>query len=195
MSNAYIFIGRSGCGKGTQVALLKKFLEEQKQRTVFLVTTGDALRTLWNGDSYTARASRALMERGGLQPEFIATHAWTHVFIEGMKEGHDVFVDGSPRRMAEAHVLESALEFYGLKTSVIYIDVSREWAKARLLARMRADDTKANIDGRLDWFEQNVAETVEYFANHVTHAFHKINGESTIDNVHKEILTTTGLAS
>lgn len=195
VNNAYIFIGRSGCGKGTQVALLKKFLEEQKQRSVFLVTTGDALRTLWKEDGYTARLSRAINEHGGLQPEFIAAHAWTHVFIEGMREGHDVFVDGSPRRVAEAHVLGSALEFYKLKTFIIHIDVSREWAKNRLLARKRGDDTEANIDGRLDWFENNTLEAVEYLANNPAYTFCAVNGEQAIDVVHKEILAKTGFSS
>ena len=43
-----IFIGRSGCGKGTQIEQFKNFLKNNDEREVFHLEAGDRFRNLIN---------------------------------------------------------------------------------------------------------------------------------------------------
>ncbi|MBI4121127.1 MAG: nucleoside monophosphate kinase [Parcubacteria group bacterium] len=188
MDNAYIFIGRSGCGKGTQAELLKAYLEKKNpgQRVIWF-GTGERFRTFLKEPGHTQDIARGYVERGKLSPEFLAIHIWSHFFIEDIVGGESVIFDGTPRKLNEARVLDDALEFYGAKVSVIFINVSREWARERLLGRGRQDDTEEYIKNRLDWFESDVAETLAFYKDS-KHAFLEINGEQPIPKVHEDIV-------
>lgn len=189
MRNFYAFIGKSGCGKGTQAELLKKYLEEKDpNRSVLWFGSGDHLRVLAKGASYTAERIREYLDNGLLIPEFLIISIWADFFIAHLQKDEQVILDGTPRKIDEARVLDGASEFYRANLHVIYINVSREWAVDKLLARGRADDTEKSINERLDWYESDIKPTIEFFKNHPKHAFLDINGEQTIDDVHKEIV-------
>ena len=189
MRNFYSFIGKSGCGKGTQVELLKKYLEERNPTTpVLWYGSGKFFRELIAGEGYTQGLARKIDTEGGLQPAFLAVHIWSHFFIEDLKGNEDVILDGTPRKIDEARMLEGAFDFYGAKVTVILVNVSREWAAEKLLKRKRQDDTEAQIQKRLDWFDEEVAPTVAFYRNHPRHTFLDINGEQTIEEVHEEII-------
>jgi adenylate kinase family enzyme len=105
-----------------------------------------------------------------------------------------LILDGLSRRAYEAPVLDDALKFYKReKPFVIIINVSDEWAKNHLLSRGRADDNKLDIDARLAWFKTNVEPTIDYFRNNDYYNVLEINGEQSIEDVHKEILAKTAL--
>lgn len=189
MRNFYAFIGKSGCGKGTQAELLKKYLEEKDpSRPVLWFGSGDHLRTLAKGASYTAKRTREYTDNGWLIPEFLIISIWADFFTAHLQKDEQVILDGTPRKIDEARVLEGTSEFYRAKICVVYINVSREWAMDKLLARGRADDTKESINKRLDWYESDIKPTIEFFKNHQKHTFLDINGEQTIDDVHREIV-------
>lgn len=189
MRNFYVFIGRSGCGKGTQAELLKAYLlKKNPSRSIVWFGSGQFFRELIKGDGYTQRLAREISDKGGLQPAFLAVHIWSHFFIENLKGDEDVILDGTPRKLDEARMLEGAFDFYGAKVFVVLVNVSREWATEKLLGRGRHDDTKEDIEKRLDWFDEEVMPTVEFYKKHPTHTFLNINGEQTIPEVHREII-------
>jgi adenylate kinase family enzyme len=66
--------------------------------------------------------------------------------------------------------------------------VSHEWATDKLLKRGREDDNKEEIENRLNWYYQNVVPALNFFRNDSYYKFLPINGEQTIEEVHKEIL-------
>jgi adenylate kinase family enzyme len=66
-----IFIGNSGCGKGTQANLIEKKFKDNGEK-VFHLETGNEFRDLLNMTTYTAELARGVSERGELQPEFLA---------------------------------------------------------------------------------------------------------------------------
>ena len=66
-----IFMGNSGCGKGTQANLIEKVLKERGEK-VFHLEIGSEFRDLLNMTTYTAELARGVSERGELQPEFLA---------------------------------------------------------------------------------------------------------------------------
>jgi adenylate kinase len=184
----YIFIGRSGCGKGTQAELLIKSLTENG-RKIFNLETGKKFREFVKGDSYSSKLSNEIGERGGLQPEFLAVLMWASSMVDKVQGDEDFVLDGTPRKMAEAKTLDSALDFYGFeKPIVVFVNVSRKWAEERLLGRGRSDDDTEEIKKRLDWYETEVAPVVEWYKGNGSYKFLDINGEQTIEEVHQEIM-------
>jgi adenylate kinase family enzyme len=126
------------------------------------------------------------MKSGKLQPEFLAIWMWSHHFIEDLKENEHIVIDGTPRALNEAKVLDNALAFYKReKPIIIFINVSRDWSKRHLLARGRTDDVTDDIEARLNWYETDVQPAVEFFRAHPMYDFVSINGEQTIEEVHQ----------
>jgi len=194
---AYIFIGRSGCGKGTQAELLIEHLKKiDPQRDVFHLESGKRFRELVKGSSYTAKLAKKVNDEGGLQPAFLSIYVWSDILINSLKEDTHLILDGVPRREEEAIALKKALTYYGYgETRVLFLDVSEDWSKKRLSERGRIDDKGENsIKNRMKWFEERVRPTIEYLKNESSSfIFHQINGEQTIEEVHKEIVSKLSL--
>ncbi len=188
-------MGRSGCGKGTQVKLLMEYLKKtDPARDIFYLETGAGVREFNQQSSYTSELSKKVYVAGGLQPEFLTIWVWSSLLVKYMKPNIHFIIDGTPRRLDEARALDSAFRFYNHgKPFYVYLDVSREWSKKRLLARNRVDDHDADIDKRLNWFESDVLPAVEYYRNNPNYNFLSVNGEQTPEEVHKEILAKIAL--
>src|ERR1035437_2597658 len=138
---AFIFIGRSGCGKGTQVKLLMDVLAKNDPKTeIMYIATGNELREFIKGESFTQKKCKELYDVGGLQPEFLAVGMWVNRYFRDYNGTQHAIMDGMPRKLHEAGVLHSCLEFYGFqKPWVINIDISEVESRKRLLARRRVD--------------------------------------------------------
>ena len=191
--SAYIFFGRSGCGKGTQAALLQAKLEAMRQK-VISVETGNLLRTFTEQSSHTAEKTRDILAKGGLMPEFLPIYVWAGKLIETVTGNESFIFDGVSRQIHEAPIIETMLGFYDhVPAHVVYMNVSREWSSDRLRERPRADNTEASIDARQNWFESSVLPTLEYFKSNSNFVFHTINGEQSIDAVHADILKELGV--
>lgn len=182
-------MGRSGCGKGTQVELLKqKLTEVYKGKKILHIETGALFRQLLKSDSYTQRLTKEIVETGGLMPEVMAVAMWSKFLLENFTGEENLLFDGCPRKLVEAKLLDSALKFYKIpKPTIIYMNVTREWATARLLARGRKDDTKEGIESRMNWFDDDVMSVVNSYKNDPTYNFIEVNGEQTIEQVQQEI--------
>lgn len=187
----FIFIGRSGCGKGTQAELLIEYLKKvTPDIPIQYLETGAQFRELIARSNHTALLARDIMDAGGLQPSFLAVHSWSHLFIENMTGKEHLIIDGSPRRLDEAKVLVDAFRFYHRAApTLLYINISKKWSADRLLARGRFDDSKKDIEERLSWFDTQVLPAVEQMKKESEFIVHDINGEQTIEKVHQEILS------
>lgn len=190
--SAYIFIGQSGAGKGTQVALLIETLKAaDPSRGTLYLETGKRFRELITTDLPTAKLTKAVMDAGKLPPPFLGIHAWTHFLIEDYDGESHVIMDGTPRVPDEVPILLSAAQFYGWETHTVFIDVSDEWAYERTKGRGRADDLdEQKIWGRIEWFHQSVMPTIELLRNAPGVRFHCIHGEQTIEEVHRDIIAS-----
>lgn len=193
--HTFLFFGRSGSGKGTQAKLLMDALgrKDPEKRTMY-IETGAKLREFIEEAGLSAELTKSVMSKGGLLPSFIPIWIWTNYFIRHLKGSEHLILDGLARRLYEAPVLDDALKFYNReKPFVIVITTSREWAKERLLGRGRADDTKLDIDARMDWFDGNVTPTIDFFRQNAYYTTIVIDGEQSIEAVHREIMHKTGL--
>ena len=186
----FILIGRSGCGKGTQGALLSKYLKEiDPNRETLYVQSGAEFREFIKGNSATQKISNELYKADKLQPEFLSVYMWINILIRNYSENEHIIFDGAPRRRHEAGVLDSIFDFYNLKHPfVINIDVSEKWAIERLTARHRMDDKSEDIEKRLAWYNTDVIHTIEYYKDNSRYNFLSINGERPIDEIHKDIV-------
>ncbi|MEI6480138.1 MAG: nucleoside monophosphate kinase [bacterium] len=193
---AFLFIGRSGCGKGTQADIfIKKFKETHPHEPLYYLESGKNFREFISKENFSSVLSKKIMETGKLQPEFLAVWVWSHLMIRNMKEGEHLVLDGVPRKLREAHVLETAFDFYGFKeVYVIHIDITREETKRRLAIRGRMDDKDPKeVDERLDWFDNDVTPAIEFYSNNPRYKYIHVNGEREIEVVHDEIIEKVGL--
>lgn len=193
----FIFIGRSGCGKGTQGKLLEEYLATNDPgRKIRYQETGPKFRELIKGESYTSKISKAIYENGDLQPAFMAIWTWVTDFVTELTGEEHLIMDGSPRTLVEAEVLNSAFDFYKMKPFILFLDVHNDTSHARLKARGRMDDIdREKVQKRLDWYERDVVPAVDYFRTSPNCTFLHINGDQTIPEVHKEIIEKVGLTA
>ena len=190
----FIFFGPSGSGKGTQANLLINKLKEVDSKKVFYIETGQKFREFITESSLTSKLAKEVMDNGGLLPEFLPIWIWTEYFVRHISGDEHMILDGLSRRAHEAPILHSAMKFYKRERPfVISIEVSKDWARDRLLGRGRSDDNKDDIERRINWYYENVIDAINYFKNNDYYNFISINGEQNIDDVHKEILDKVGI--
>ena len=186
----FIFIGMSGCGKGTQAKLLEGYLNKiDPKREVFYLQTGAEFRKFIQGANYTQKLSKKIHDDGGLQPEFLSIYMWSHMLAENFKENEHLIVDGTPRKFHEAGVLDSIFDFYKReKPYLIFLNIGKKWGTERLKGRGRIDDNHDDIKARIDWYETDVLPAIGFYRNNPKYNFLEINGEQTIEKVHQDIL-------
>src|SRR3990167_3973063 len=149
----FVFFGIVGSGKGTQVDLLRKYLENKKMASDILYTsTGVEFRKIMESGSYTGQLVKETLEKGFLQPNFITTSLFTNILISGMQEE----------------------------------------ATKRLRLRGRHDDTDQGIRKRFDEYVNNVIPAMNYFKDKENYTIYTINGEQTVEAVHKDIIKALG---
>jgi len=191
----FIFFGPSGSGKGTQAKLLQEEIKKRDpERNILYIETGQGLRELSNENSFTAQKIKETLENGDLAPVFLPIWVWAGLMMKKLNGNEHLFMDGMSRRIEEAYVLDSAVQFYKRENpTIISIEVSDEWATQLLKGRGRSDDNDQEIKKRLGWYHQNVVPAIEYFKNNSYYKFISINGEQTIEEVHREIMQKVGL--
>lgn len=187
----FIFIGRSGCGKGTQAKFLMEYLEKAHTADkIFYLQTGQYFRDFVIKKGFANEMADKIMEDGGRQPDFLAVWVWSNAFLDNVNNKEHLIIDGTPRSLNEARILDTAMKFYKReKPSIVYINVSRASSEERLLARGRADDLEIeDIRERLDWFEDDVMPAIDFYRDNPDYRFININGEQTIEEVRKEVM-------
>lgn len=192
---SYIFIGRSGCGKGTQAeALTKTLLAKDPGLMMLHIESGNELRKFSTGTTHTAQLVKEILSNGGLMPEFMPIYLWGKIFSERFTGKETLIFDGTPRKLMEAQILDSLFPFFGLdKPWIIYLDVDHEESSKRLKLRGRNDDNEDAIKKRLEWYESDVRPSVEYYRTNPNVRFLDIDGERHIETVHADIVKKVGL--
>lgn len=192
-----IFIGPQGSGKGTQIAKLDEVLRTQDtSRKVIDIQTGRRFRALAaKGEGYTEKHIQETLDTGILQPLFLSVVLWGDAMREHLDPDCHVLIDGFPRIVDEAKVLESALAFYNrTQVRVINLDTPEEVVRGRMESRARQDDTPESIEARLRWYREETLPVVEYYRNRANTAVYDIDGTDTIEGVHAAIARSLNLS-
>jgi len=181
-SQIIILFGRSGCGKGTQAKLLIKDFGFE------YLGSGVLLRERNTKDDFTGRKLKEIMNKGDLVPTPIMFRVWAEK-IEEMREKIDkngVIIDGSPRALLEAELMDYAFKWYGWENvKVVLLDLSEEEAFNRLIKRQRDDDNPNAIKERLAYFKKDVQPAIDYYQEQGR--LIKIDGNQSIEDVYHEI--------
>ena len=69
-----------------------------------------------------------------------------------------------------------------------FLETSEEWSTKRLSERRRNDDSLKSIKERMVYFEKDVVPVINYYEKESRHKLTRINGEQSVEEVHKEIL-------
>lgn len=182
--NVIILLGKSGSGKGTQADLLEKKFKYH------LLSSGHILRKRAKKLDFIGEKIKKLLAMGGLIPTPIVFHLWLHD-IESLRKKHNisgVVLEGSPRKLYEAYLLQEVLQFYGWDKNlrVFEIKISDKEALRRLLSRKRHDDQTQAIKNRLKWFQDEVRPAISFYKK--LGALVSINGEQSPERVFEDIL-------
>jgi len=123
-----ILFGPPGSGKGTQAKLLRQSLE------VAHISTGDMLRErVASGDSL-GRAVADMMQSGGLVPDDTVNRL-VEERIEQPDCARGFILDGYPRTVEQARLLETVLAAKGISPVVVHLQVDYNVIIARLSGR------------------------------------------------------------
>lgn len=185
-----ILFGPSGSGKGTQARLLIEEIKKlDTEKKVLYLETGDKLREFSDESSATATLTKDALSKGELLPEFLPIWIWTEYFVRHISGDEHLILDGSPRKLEEASILDSAIKFYKRENPiVISIEITPEEARKRLLGRGRSDDNERDITERLSWYDKNVRPAINYFKENSYYKFIAVDGNRDIEEVSKDIL-------
>lgn len=209
-----IFLGKSGSGKGTQAKLL------QKKFGLDYIGSGDLLRARGKKKDFTGKKIAKILFKGNLIPMPAIFKLWIDKVekLKNKKKLKGFIMDGNPRRITEAYLIDEALEFYewDKNVKILLIHISNKEAIWRLTKRRickkckkiipfvgqfrkikRCPKCNSQLIGRSDDTIKAVKNRLKWFKTEVqpiinyyrkTGRLIKVNGEQSIEDVFKDIL-------
>ena len=188
-----MFFGIVGSGKGTQVKLLTDFLKSKDGKETVYGGTGEGFRTLVESGKYSADLLREKMNKGELIDDFFANAIIANILSEQISPEKNLILDGYPRTEEQSKTCRAMMKFFKRENiKIIYIQLSEVEAMKRNLLRGRSDDTEAGLRKRFDEYVNNVIPAMNYFKGEPGYTIYTINGEQSIEDVHKDILKVLG---
>ena|SRR5258708_2836626 len=190
----FIFFGVAGSGKGTQAKILMDYLKNKNGTDTVYAYPGDEYRKLIASGNYTSKLVKASYDKGELQPDFLTNVLFANILVSTLTPEKNIMADGYPRTLVQSQTLEMMLKFFKRDNiKIIYIDIGEEEAIKRNLLRGRTDDTKEGMAKRLKEYRGNVVGAMEYFKGKNGYELFSINGEQSVEDVHKDIIKALGL--
>jgi adenylate kinase len=191
-----IFIGPQGSGKGTQIERLYSVIaEKDPTRRIVDIQTGRRFRALAaKRETYADKKIASTLDSGELQPDFITHLLWGQAMLDQLDDKSHLLIDGFPRTVPQAEVLEDAFDFFKRDhVHVINLDTPEEVVRKRMEERARDDDTADSIETRLRWYREDTLPVLDYYRVRPETSVHDIDGMGSIDEVHTAIVAALEL--
>ena len=169
-----ILIGIQGAGKSTQGKLLSKTLK------IPYHSTGHIFRAIAKEHTPLGRYIKEVMNAGYLIPDD-KTHEVVSEYLAREEYQRGYILDGFPRTRIQAESFKNGIDY------VIFINVSDEEAVRRLSIRRddRDDETGQALVKRIELFHKFTEPVLDYYRE--KGILHEIDGERSIEEIHKEI--------
>jgi adenylate kinase len=216
-SQALIFLGAPGAGKGTQAR------EVSRHFSVPQISTGDMLREAVQNRTSLGLAAKAKMNAGELVPDEVVCD-----LVERRIEQPDCqrgfILDGFPRTLAQAQFVDRVLQEKGRGNPLVLdIKVDRDLLLKRLTGRrtcplcgtlyniyfnpprvdgvcdkdggkllQRADDSEETIGQRLVAYEKQTSPLIDYYKS--KGVLHEVDGNRRPETIAKELIDFLGKA-
>ena len=195
-TQTFIFVGRSGSGKGTQLELLRDYLANNyKDTEIKTIVMGDIFRSFFKESGFFQDVARDVsMNQGKFQPDFLTNALFVKKAIDTIDNKSFLFFDGYPRNNNQAEIIKELLNYVGIgEATVLNIEVSRENVKNRMIARGRGDDNEKAIESRLDEYDKFIIPMLAFIKNDPFFKYFDIDGEGTIEDIHKNIISSLNI--
>ena len=180
-----IFLGPPGAGKGTQSQHIA-----QTHRLVSL-STGDMLRAAVAEGSDIGKQARAIMEGGGLVPDDMVAQLIADASKRAREEGNSAgfILDGFPRNLAQAKLLEEILGEQGLSIDMVLElcledDILAQRIENRISQnpdQRREDDTPETLRRRIEVYHRETRPLSDYYRERGL--LRQIDGSASIEQV------------
>jgi adenylate kinase family enzyme len=187
----FIFVGRSGSGKGTQLELLKNYLANKYSDTpIKSIVMGDIFRAFFKEPGYVQDIARDVsMKQGKFQPNFLTDALFIRNAINIVDENSMLFLDGYPRNINQLAITKEFLNYVKRENPIVLnIEVSRVNVKERMLLRARGDDSDNAIDSRLNEYDKFIVPMLEVLKSDSFFKYFEIDGEGKIEDIHSDII-------
>jgi adenylate kinase len=174
-----ILVGIQGSGKSTQGNLLSEKLN------VPYLSTGHIFRAIAKGKTAEGRYIKETMNAGYLISDEKTLEIVSH-YLSRPEYEKGYILDGFPRTCTQAEAFKNGIN------KVIYLKVSDNEALRRISGRndLREDETPRAIQKRIDLFHRFTEPVLNYYKE--KGLLVEVDGEQTIENIHKEILKALG---
>jgi adenylate kinase len=180
------FIGKPGCGKGTQA----KLLGEHTGWPVF--GSGKQFREISQEGTQVGRKVKAEIDQGILSPPWFAMYLYQKALFS-IPEGQSAIFDGFNRKVDEARLVIDSLTWLGRSFQVVDIVISDEEAMKRIALRKldsdRADD--AFVPERLKEYNKFTKDAIEIFR--AAGVLVEVDGERTREAIAEDIRSKLGI--
>ena len=175
-----IIFGPPGSGKGTQAARL------ESERHLKHLSTGEILRAEVSRGTLVGRQVKQIMAAGDLVPDGVIVDIVRQRLPEA-EQGAGVLLDGFPRTVAQAEVLDEMLKAEGHSlTFVLALTVPEQELLDRILRRAsvegRPDDTREAISERMHEYRKLTAAVLDYYRKRGVR-IEEVDGTGTPDQV------------
>lgn len=190
-AQTFIFIGRSGSGKGTQLELLREYLSTNfSNELIKTIVMGDIFRSFFKEEGYIQKVAHEVSTKEGkFQPNFLTDALFIHKAINVVDEESTLFFDGYPRNIHQLEVIKELLEYIKRKDPVIInIEVVRDSVKQRMLSRGRNDDNEKAIESRLNEYDKFIVPMIQAVKQDPFFKYIEVDGEGKIEDIHRDIL-------
>jgi len=216
-SQALIFLGAPGAGKGTQAR------EVSKHFSIPQISTGDMLREAARNRTPLGLAAKAKMEAGELVPDEVVCGIVEQRIDQPDCQGGFI-LDGFPRTLAQAEFVDRMLLTKGRGNPLVFdIQVERGLLLKRLTGRrtcsiggeiynvyfnpprvegvcdkdggkllQRADDSEETIRQRLVAYEQQTRPLIDYYRRRGV--LQEVDGNRSPEAITKELIDFLGKA-
>ncbi len=190
-----VFFGISGSGKGTQCDLLEKYLtEHDTERAVVRPEMGSLLRTFMQSGTPLAAKTGEIVSAGGLVPSFMPIFMLTEMLNKTFSGTENLILDGTCRRPDQSRAVNDMMQLFDrTNLQVVVLTLTPASAKARLVARGRADDARDElIAARFSWYEEHVVPAINELGT-LGWTVHEIDGEPEVETIHNNIVASLKL--
>ncbi len=179
-THTVFFIGKPGCGKGTQA----KLLSEKVGWPIF--SAGKLFREIAKNATPVGRKMKMENDSGLLAPHWFAMYLYLKSLFSIPDDSGAIF-DGFNRKVPEAELVISSLEWLNRPFFIFNIEVSDEEVRRRLAGRKmtegRTDDSV--VDERLKEYYEYTEPAMGVFR--ASGRLIEVNGEQTPERIAEDV--------
>ncbi len=188
--NIFLFIGPPGCGKGTQVALLKRELIDAE-----FFGMGDYIRERRRKNQFFDHLCKTHMDSGGLLSLDILKGIVNEVIDDFyVSEKISLFFDGYPRTLEQCWYIYGycTIQLSNVNIIPIIFEVPDDIVVARIVARGassgRPDDGERVAQKRIKEYRENTLPVVDKLIKKGSCNLLRVDGTQEIGSIHNQIL-------